>query len=148
MKFTTALGLVSGAMALPPRAPKHHAIAPHKVSLSRGRGLTHPGAIANIPEIIASLGATRAKLQHNKPLPQDRDEHMRTHQAGQDAGTRRWEVEGPGSVPLADQYLSMGIFSTDKAYYGPVTVGSGDGNAQTFQLCVLRPSCPGTWAAL
>lgn len=131
MKFILALSLLSGALAL----PTPHATASHKVSLSKGRSLTHSNGRANIPEIFASLDATLAKFQHIKPLPHYKP--VEPHQAEQPARTRQGKSRRPVNVPLTDQYSSDAL-STDIAYYGPVTIGSGDGSAQTFQLWVHR----------
>jgi hypothetical protein len=129
MKFILALSLFSGALAL----PEPHATASHKVSLSKGRSLTYSDGRANIHEIFASLDATLAKFQHIKPFPHD--ERVALDQAKQAARRRKEKVKSLVNVPLTDQYS---LLTTDLTYYGPVTIGSGDGNAQTFQLWVHR----------
>ncbi|KAH8770105.1 aspartyl protease [Diaporthe sp. PMI_573] len=125
MKFILALSLFSGALAL----PEPHATASHKVSLSKGRSLTYSDGRANIHEIFASLDATLAKFQHIKPFPHD--ERVALDQAKQAARRRKEKVKSLVNVPLTDQYS---LLTTDLTCYGPVTIGSGDGNAQTFQL--------------
>lgn len=135
MKLTFALGLFSSTLAL----PEPSATTSHKVSLSKGRSLTHENGRANIPGIFASLNATLAKFG-GEPLPHY--EPLALQQAKQAAKKRKGKAKGRVNVPLTDEASSPKTRTnstppyTDITYYGPVTIGSGDGNAQTFGLWV------------
>lgn len=133
MRLIFALGLLSGTLALP--GPS--VTTSHKVSLSQHRSLTDVNGRANIPGIFASINATLAKLG-GEPLPYY--EPVALQQAKQVAERRKEKVKRKHTVPLTDQqgFVLPRTNSTppfaDAIYYGPVTIGSGDGNAQTFEL--------------
>lgn len=132
MRRTFALGLLSGTLAL----PRTSVTTSHKVSLSQYRSLTDANGRANIPGIFASVNATLAKLG-GKPLPYY--EPVALQQAKQAAERRNEKAKRQHTVPLKDQEATTrsNMNSTppsDLIYYGPVTIGSGDGNAQTFEL--------------
>lgn len=123
MKFIYTLGVFSGALAL----LQPHVTSPHKVSLSKGDSLTHSNGSAKIPHISASLHATLAKFQKIKPHLHE--EPVAQHHAERTVGKRR-----PSNLPLTNRYEDEAV--NDLCYYGPVTIGSNDGNAQEFQLWV------------
>lgn len=125
MKSAVVLSLLTGALALP--AP---ASAPNskKVSLGKKHMLTRSNGAANVPGILASLNSTLIKYG-KQPLPYY--EPVAKQQAEQAAERRKVKAKRQSSVALTDQYVSP---SEDAAYYGPVTIGSGDGSAQTFEL--------------
>lgn len=132
MRFTFALSLLSGAAAL----PEPIATTLHKVSLSQGRSLTHANGRANIPEIFASLDATLAKFG-GKPLPHH--EPMAPQSATHSAERQKEEAKKRAKVHLNAQVNSKETtnstsISYERSYHGPVTIGSGEGNAQTFEL--------------
>lgn len=132
MKSTIALSLFSCALAL----PEPQATASHKVSLRHGRILTHANGRANVPGIFACINATLAKFGR-KPLPHY--EPVALQQAEQAAKRRKRKAKEPVNLPLTieDSHPDEpGQLSTGLLYYGPVTIGSGDGDAQTFQLWV------------
>lgn len=132
MKFMLALGIFSGALAL----LEPHATGPHKVSLSKGNSLTHSNGSAKVPHLFASLSSALAKFQKSKPHL--RDQPVAQHRAERTAGRRRGMARGPPNLPLTDRYEGTGLLQ-DLCYYGPVTIGSSDGNAQEFQLLVYHP---------
>lgn len=135
MRLTFALGLLSRTLAL----PEPSATTIHKVPLSKGLSLTHANGRANIPAIFASVNATLAKFG-GEPLPHY--EPLALQQAKQAAEKREDQAKELVNVPLTDQpFYSLKIFNStppdqDLTYYGPVTIGSGDRNAQTFKLWV------------
>lgn len=136
MRLTFALSLLSGAAAL----PEPSATTSHKVSLSKGRSLTHVNGRANIPGILASLNATLAKVGR-EPLPHY--EPVALQQATQSAERHKEKTKKHAKVNLNDQGTLETIhpissIATDMIYYGPVTIGSVDGNAQLFELWVHR----------
>lgn len=134
MRPTFALSLLSGPGTL--ALPRTSATTSHKVSLSQYRSLNDANGRANIPGIFASVNATLEKLG-GKPLPYY--EPVALQQAKQAAERRNEKAKRQHTVPLKDQEAttrsSMNTTPrSDLIYYGPVTIGSGDGNAQTFEL--------------
>lgn len=133
MKSTIVLSLLSGALALPApsSAPAHK-----KVSLGKNHMLTRANGAANVPGVLASLNSTLIKYG-KQPLPYY--EPVAQQQAEQAAERRKAKAKRQSNAALTDQYVSP---SEDAAYYGSVTIGSGDGSPQTFSLCVHLHSKP------
>lgn len=125
MKSAVVLSLLSGALALPAPSP---APAGKKVSMGKKHLLTRANGAANVPGIFASLNSTLIKYG-KQPLPYY--EPVAQQQAEQAAERRKVKAKRQSNEALTDQYVSP---SEDAAYYGPVTIGSGDGSAQTFEL--------------
>lgn len=142
-----ASSLLSGALALPAAAP---VMAPsssstgssglHKVPVGRKHTTTRSDGRADVSGVFASLNHTLAKWGA-APLP-----YYAPVAAQQSAATssRRQQARMAGSMAggandkkrqayeaLTDQYEGT---SEDAAYYGPVTIGAGDGSPQVFQL--------------
>ncbi|KAG6360358.1 hypothetical protein INS49_011416 [Diaporthe citri] len=115
MKLAFAPLLLSGALAL----PEPGTATSHKVSMSNGHSLTRPDGRANVPGIFASLNATLMKFG-TKPLPHY--EPVAQQQAEYAAERHRQKA------------TNKMVLAMDDKYYGPVTIGSKDGNAQTFEL--------------
>lgn len=125
MKSAVVLSLLSSALALP--APTSGP-GSKKVTLGKKHMLTRSNGAANVPGILASLNSTLIKYG-KQPLPFY--EPVAQQQAEQAAERRKVKAKRQSNEALTDQYVSP---SEDAAYYGPVTIGSGDGSAQTFEL--------------
>lgn len=133
MKLAFALHSLFGALALPEPSTE----TSHKVSLRTRQSLTFPDGRADVSGIFASLNATLMKFGTN-PLPHH--EPVAQQQAEYAAERHRHKAMSGVNVPLKDQgfFTHSGsnrtVIAMDDKYYGPVTIGSSDGNAQTFEL--------------
>lgn len=126
MKSAVVASLLSGALALPAPAPSSPL---NKVSVGKKHVLTRSDGRANVPGVFASLNSTLAKwggapLPYYAPVAQQQAAQASERRQARAAKRQAYEA-------LTDQYEGD---SEDAAYYGPVTIGSGDGSAQTFQL--------------
>lgn len=130
-----ASSLLSGALALPAAAP-----APamptslHKVPVGKRHTTTRSDGHADVSGVFASLNHTLAKwgaapLPYYAPVAAQQAAATSSRREARRevmAGTKRQAYEA-----LTDQYEGT---SEDAAYYGPVTIGAGDGSPQVFQL--------------
>lgn len=128
MKSVIVASLLSGALALPATSPKTVPSPLNKVPIGKQHITTRSDGRANVPGIYASLNSTLAKwgaahLPYYAPVAEQ--------QAAETSDRRRARERRQAYEPLTDQYEGD---SEDAAYYGPVTIGAGDGSPQTFQL--------------
>lgn len=125
MKSAIVLSLFSGALAMPAIAPEASSM---RVSMGKKHLLTRSDGRANVPGILASLNNTLIKWG-SAPLPYYAP--LAEQQAAATSERRMAREKRQANEPLTDQYEGT---SEDAAYYGAVTIGSGDGHAQTFEL--------------
>lgn len=134
MKSAVVASLLSGALALPATAaPKAaRSASPNKVPIGTKHIVTRSDGRANVPGVFASLNNTLAKwgaapLPYYAPVAEQQAAQVSERREARAAAARKRQAY----EALTDQYEGD---SEDAAYYGPVTIGSGDGSPQTFQL--------------
>lgn len=120
MKAAVALSLVSGALAMPAPVP-----APERIPLSKGNMITRANGEVNVAGFLASLNHTLHKY-NQKPLPYYAPV---AEKQAEMAATRK--AKRQANLALTDQSQ---LGSEDVAYYGAITIGSGDDAAQQFNV--------------
>lgn len=134
MKSAVVLSLLSGVLALPaPAAPTLK-----RTRMGKKHTLTRSDGTADVPAMFSSLNHTLGKwgaepLPFYAPVAQRQAEQA--EQAEQAAEARRAKLaRRQANLPLEEQYENEDGVTEDVAYYGPVTIGAGDGTSQTFEL--------------